>query len=62
MLIQKKIQDDNQTVEYINYCMPDFEYVDPIEHYSTTYIGTSVSMMRDMISYNQPPYPRMCIK
>ena len=57
MLKHIKIKDGNGNGEYSIFETPDFEYVNPIEHYSSVFIESNFIMMRDIVLYNKPSLP-----
>ncbi|NNV53961.1 hypothetical protein [Limnovirga soli] len=42
---------------YTIFNSPDFEFVDPTQHFAESFIVTNVSMMRDLILLKKPPIP-----
>lgn len=57
MLKITKIKDENGTGEYSIFHSPDFEFVNPVEDYSTDFIGIKVSSMKDFLLQLYPHYP-----
>lgn len=55
MIRKYKIPDDSGNGSYTIFHSPDFEYVDPTEHFAEGFIVTNVSMMRDIILLKKPP-------
>ena len=57
MIRRTKIKDENGIGSYSFYDSPDFEFVNPIEHYANSFIAVNVSMMRDIVLLKQFPFP-----
>lgn len=49
-----KYEDENGEGEYSIFESPDFEYVNPIEHYSTVFIAVDFATMRDLVLLKFP--------
>lgn len=56
MIRHKKIKEEDGNGEYSIFDTLDFEFVNPIEHYSTAFIASSFAMMKDMVLLKKPPF------
>lgn len=59
MIRHQKIKYDDESVkgEYSIFESHDFEFVNPIEHYSTAFIASNFAMMKDLVLHKKPPFP-----
>ncbi len=57
MIRHRKIKDDDGNGEYSIFETPDFEFVNPIEHFSTAFISSSFAMMKEIVLLKKPPFP-----
>ncbi|MFH7014651.1 hypothetical protein [Flavobacterium sp. FlaQc-47] len=57
MLRIRKIQEDDGNGEYSIFESADVEFADPIDFFATSFIGSSFSMMKDIVLAKKPPFP-----
>lgn len=57
MIKHRKIKEDDGNGEYSIFETHDFEFVNPIEHYSTVFIASSFAMMKEIVLLKTPPFP-----
>jgi len=50
----RKIKEDDGNGEYSIFETHDFEFVNPIEHYSTVFIASSFAMMKEIVLLKTP--------
>mgnify|MGYP007040717997 CR=1 FL=1 len=51
-----KYNDGSGNGEYSIFESRDFEFVNPIEHYSTAFIASNFTMMKDLVLYRKLPF------
>lgn len=56
MIRHTKIKEEDGNGEYSIFETLDFEFVNPVEHYSTAFIASSFAMMKDMVLLKNPPF------
>lgn len=57
MIRHRKIKEDDGNGEYSIFETQDFEFVNPIEHFSTAFIASSFAMMKEIVLLKKPPFP-----
>ncbi|MFB3386662.1 hypothetical protein [Flavobacterium sp. LAR06] len=57
MIRHRKIKEDDGNGEYSIFETFDFEFVNPIEHYSTAIVASNFAMMKEIVLLKDPPFP-----
>jgi len=62
LLRQVKIQDKKTGADHLIFDSPDFEFVNPIDHYSTVFMGVNISMMREIVHRSELSVPNHIVE
>lgn len=57
MIVHRILKEENKCGEYSIFESLDFEFVNPVEYYSTSFIETNFTMMKRLILLEKPPIP-----
>lgn len=57
MIRHRKIKEDDGDGKYSIFETQDFEFVNPLEHFSTAFISSSFSIMKEIVLLKEPMFP-----